>query len=326
VSARLPPLNALRAFEAAGRNRSFAKAAAELNVTPGAISRQIHTLEQFVGCPLFKRSHREVRLTSDASIYLETVTDMFRQVERATDRLTDSRKRRLLHIHAAITYTLRWLVPRLAGFHARYPKNEIRLSASLLSDSELHAAPTDVTIRISNAEKAAAGEPALLAHRLVDIELIPVCTAQYRDLHKLGGSPQSLRGTTLLHSSMRPNDWTAWFASTGTTGIDPRSGIDFESSSLAYQGALEGIGVAIAMRAFIETDLSAGRLVAPFEWGLSDGSAFYLTYSRAAAALPQVQEFKNWVVAEASGQGTAQQLTGGRPSRLMNPLPALETA
>jgi len=305
VSARLPPLNALRAFESAGRNQSFARAAAELNVTAGAISRQIHALEEFVGFPLFKRFHREVRLTAEASAYLETVSDMFRQVERATYRLTDSRKRRLLHIHAAITCTLRWLVPRLSGFHARYPKNEIRLSASLPTNSELHAAPTDVTIRISNAEKVAAAEPALLAHRLVDIELIPVCTAQYRDQHKLGGSADTLRGTTLLHSTMRPDDWAAWLASTGTTAVDPHSGIDFESSSLAYQGALEGIGVAIAMRAFVETDLSAGRLVTPFEVSHRDGSAFYLTYSRAAAALPQVQEFRNWVVAEASVQESA---------------------
>jgi LysR family transcriptional regulator, glycine cleavage system transcriptional activator len=304
VSARLPPLNALRAFESAGRNQSFAKAAAELYVTPGAISRQIHTLEKFLGCPLFKRFHREVRLTPEASVYLETVIDMFRQVERATNRLTDSRKQRLLHIHAAITYTLRWLLPRLSGFHTKYPKNEIRLSATLPSNSELHAAPTDVTVRISNEAAAAAAAPALIAHRLVDIELIPVCTPQYRDLHRLGGTPQSLLGTTLLHSSARPNDWAAWFENTGTTGIDPRSGIDFESSSLAYQGALEGIGVAIAMRAFVETDLSSGRLVTPFEFGLCDGSAFYLTYSRAAAALPQVQEFRNWVVAEAMTKHT----------------------
>jgi LysR family transcriptional regulator, glycine cleavage system transcriptional activator len=299
VSTRLPPLNALRAFESAGRNLSFAKAAAELYVTPGAISRQIHTLEEFLGCPLFKRFHREVRLTPEARTFLDTVTDMFRQVERATDRITDSRKQRLLHIHAAITFTLRWLLPRLSGFHTTYPKNEIRLSATLPTNSEMHAAPTDVTIRISN-EAAATAAPALLSHRLVDIELIPVCTPEYRDLHRLVGSSQSLIGTTLLHSSARPHDWTSWFDSTGTTGIDPRSGIDFESSSLAYQGALEGIGVAIAMRAFVEADLSSGRLVTPFEFGVCDGSAFYLTYSRAAAALPQVQDFRDWVVAEAA--------------------------
>lgn len=307
MNARLPPLNALRAFESAGRNLSFAKAAAELYVTPGAISRQIHTLEKFLGCALFKRSYREVRLTPEASIYLETVIDMFRQVERATYRLTDSRKQRLLHIHAAITYTLRWLVPRLSGFHTKYPKNEIRLSATLPSNSELHAAPTDVTIRISS-EVAAAAAPTLVAHRLVDVELIPVCSPQYRDLHRLGGTPQSLLGTTLLHSSVRPDDWAAWLENTGTTGIDPRSGIDFESSSLAYQGALEGIGVAIAIRAFVETDLSSGRLVAPFEFGLRNGSAFYLTYSRAAAALPQVQEFRNWIVAEATAAHTANRV------------------
>jgi LysR family glycine cleavage system transcriptional activator len=299
VSARLPPLNALRAFESAGRNQSFAKAAEELYVTPGAISRQIHTLEKYLGCQLFDRFHREVRLTPEARIYLDTVIDMFRQLERATNRLADSRRPRLLDIHAAITFTLRWLLPRLSGFHTKYPKNEIRLSATLPTNSELHAAPTDVTIRISNEAAVAAASPGLIAHRLVDIELIPVCTAQYRDAHRLGSTPQSLLGTTLLHSSARRNDWASWLEHAGATSVDPRSGIDFESSSLAYQGALEGIGVAIAMREFVEADLGSGRLVTPFDFSVCDGSAFYLTYSGADSILPQVLEFRDWVVSEA---------------------------
>jgi LysR family glycine cleavage system transcriptional activator len=318
VSARLPPLNALKAFESAGRNQSFAKAAAELYVTPGAISRHIHALENYLGCPLFERFHREVRLTPEAAVYLETIIDMFRQVERATYRLTDSRKQRLLHIHAAITYTLRWLLPRLSSFHTTYPRNEIRLSATLPTSSEMCAAPTDVTIRIHTEATAAATAPALLAHRLVDIELIPVCTAAYRERHRLGGSPRTLLGTTLLHSSARPNDWGTWLEATGTTGIDPRSGIDFESSSLAYQGAVEGIGVAVAMRAFVEADLAAGKLVTPFEFGFQDGSAFYLMYSKAAAGLPQVQDFRDWILAEASLKKTLPIPTavGPRPNGL----------
>ena len=296
----LPPLGALRAFEAAGRHQSFAKAADELHVTPGAISRQIHSLERHLGCMLFRRLHREVQLTPEASTYLATVSDLFRQVERATQRLVDSRRQRLLHIHAAITFTLRWLLPRLSAFHTRHPRCEIRLSASLPSNAELNELPTDVMIRILDEAAVAAAAPALLAHRLVDIELVPVCTPRYRDQHRLGEPGASLQKATLLHSSARSGDWSAWLQHSGMAGVDAHSGIRFESSSLAYQGALEGIGVAIAMRAFVANDLDCGRLVAPFGFGYRDGSAFYLTYSRAAASLPQILEFRDWIVAEAA--------------------------
>lgn len=301
MATRLPPLNALRAFEAAGRNQSFAKAAEELYVTPGAISRQIRTLEDFVGFPLFRRNHREVQLTPEANLYLQSVTDAFRQLEKATHRLADAGRHRLLHIHAAITFTLRWLLPRLSDFHAKNPENEIRLSASLPTNSELCAAPTDVMIRIRDEASVAAAAPALIAHRLVDIELVAVCLPAYRDSHGLRGNPaRAMQGATLLHSTARPDDWAAWLQAAGAPEIDAQAGINFASSSLAYQGALEGMGVAIAMRAFVEGDLQAGRLVCPFELSVRDGTAFYLTYSAAATSLPQVLEFRDWITAEAA--------------------------
>jgi LysR family glycine cleavage system transcriptional activator len=308
MATRLPPLNALRAFEAAGRNQSFAKAAEELYVTPGAVSRQIRTLEAFVGFSLFNRNHREVQLTPEADHYLQIISDAFKQIETATHRLADTRKQRLLHIHAAITFTLRWLLPRLAGFHAKSPHNEIRLSASLPTNAELSVAPTDVTIRIKNEESAAAAAPQLITHRLVDIELIPVCSPGYRDSHELRGAPAvALRRATLLHSTARPDDWGSWLQAAGARDIDPHAGINFASSSLAYQGALEGIGVAVAMRAFVESDLQAGRLVTPFQFALRNGEAFYLTYSATGAQLPQVLDFRDWVMAEALAGSRLQQ-------------------
>jgi LysR family transcriptional regulator, glycine cleavage system transcriptional activator len=300
MGSRLPPLNALRAFEAAGRNQSFAKAAEELFVTPGAVSRQIRTLEEFVGFSLFNRNHREVQLTAEANHYLQTVSDAFKQIETATHRLADTRKQRLLHIHAAITFTLRWLLPRLSGFHAKNPDNEIRLSASLPTNAELSVAPTDVTIRIKTEESAAAATPHLITHRLVDIELVPVCSPGYRDSHDLRGAPAvAMRRATLLHSTARPDDWESWLYAAGARDIDPHAGINFASSSLAYQGALEGVGIAIAMRAFVGSDLQAGRLVTPFQLAFNNGEAFYLTYSAAGAQLPQVLDFRDWVMAEA---------------------------
>jgi LysR family glycine cleavage system transcriptional activator len=308
MPARLPPLNALRAFEAAGRNQSFTKAADELFVTPGAISRQIRALEDHLGFPLFQRNHREVRLTEQAAVYLEALTDVFNRMESATYRLIDARKQRLLHIHTAITFTLRWLVPRLSGFHGMHPKTEIRLSTTLPSAAELCAAPTDVIMHTKSEEWAAANAPVLISHRLVDIELVPVCSPQYKVRHGLGGSPAALANATLLHSSRRPNDWASWLEASKADSVDPMSGIRFESSSLAYQSAIEGIGVAIAMRAFVERDLEARLLVMPFTNVVRDGSAFYLTYSQAAANLPQVMEFRDWVTGEAASDNQTKAL------------------
>jgi LysR family transcriptional regulator, glycine cleavage system transcriptional activator len=296
---RLPPLNAIRAFEAAGRTQSFTLAAEELHVTSGAISRQIHTLEDHLGFALFKRSHREVRLTPDAAVYLETISDVFERIERATARLYDARKQRLLHIHNSITFTLRWLVPRLSSFHSAHPKTEIRLSTALPSAADLAASPTDVTIQIRD-EAAVKALPTLMHHRLVDIVLMPVCSPAYRAQHLPGNNPDMLKAATLLHSVMRGNDWRSWLReAAGTMEVDPGSGIKFESSSLALQAAIEGVGVAIANRAFIQKEFDSGQLVAPFDLEYCDASAFYLSYSNAAAQVPQVAEFRDWVIAAA---------------------------
>lgn len=301
MAVRLPPLNALRAFEAAGRNRSFTIAADELHVTPGAISRQIRTLEDHLGFPLFLRSHREVKLTPDAAAYLETITDVFERMERATSRMIDTRKQRLLHIHNSITFTLRWLVPRLSAFHIAHPKNEIRLSTALPSAADLCAFPTDVSIQIRDEAKVAA-LPMLMHHRLVDVDLIPVCSPEYKARLGLGDDVEALQKATLLHSMMRANDWESWLAHVGARQVDANSGIKFESSSLALQSAIEGVGISIANRAFITKDLESGLLIAPFATSFKDGSAFYLSYSQAAAKLPQVAEFRDWMIAEARAQ------------------------
>jgi LysR family glycine cleavage system transcriptional activator len=301
MAIRLPPLNAIRAFEAAGRNQSFTLAAEELFVTSGAISRQIRTLEDHLGFQLFRRSHREVKLTPDAAIYLETITDVFERMERATARLVDSRKQRVLHIHNSITFTLRWLVPRLSSFHVAYPKTEIRISTSLPSAADLAASSNDVSIQIRDAETVKS-LPALHHHRLVDIDLIPVCSPQYCKDHRLNETMDNIAGTMLLHSVMRPNDWERWLRQANVTRIEPDSGIKFESSSHALQAAIEGVGMAIAIRSFVVKDLESGALITPFDLSLRDGSAFYLGYSRSAAKLPHVAEFRDWLIAAAQAQ------------------------
>ncbi|MBF9233847.1 LysR substrate-binding domain-containing protein [Microvirga alba] len=298
MTTRLPPLNALRALEAAGRYVSFTRAADELHVTPGAISRQIRGLEDILGFSLFERHHREVKLTAESQVYVEALTDAFNQMERATRRLVDSRKQNYLHIHTAITFTMRWLVPKLVAFHALYPKREIRMSTMMPGAADLSALPTDVSIQIRSPEIVAAAAPALIAHPLMDIDLVPVCSPQLMAECELGRAPSRWQTVTRLISSARPNDWQTWVAASGVD-IDPQIGMRVESSSLAYQAAIEGIGVALAMKRLVQEDLKAGRLVIAHPLIYPTGTSFYLLYSQAASQMPQVKEFRDWVVQEA---------------------------
>jgi len=302
MALRLPPLNALRALEAAGRHVSFSRAADELFVTPGAISRQIRGLEDTLGFSLFERNHREVKLKPESKIYVDALTDAFAQIERSTRRLVDSRKLNYLHVHTAITFTMRWLVPRLVTFHARHPTREVRMSTGLPGRVDLGASPVDVSIQIRNPEIVAGLAPDLIGHPLVDIELVPVCSPSLMAQEALSRDPLRWKQITRLISSARPNDWETWTTASGVD-LDPQVGMRFESSSLAYHAAIQGIGVALAMKALVQEDLDAGRLVIAHPLVHPTGNAFYLIYSQAAAVMPQVKEFRDWIVAEAAHPG-----------------------
>jgi LysR family glycine cleavage system transcriptional activator len=299
VATRLPPLNALKTLEAAGRLMSFARAAEELHVTPGAVSRQIRTLEEILGFPLFDRNHREVRLSAECKAYVDQLGDSFRQMERATRRLVEHHRQQVLHVHIAITFTLRWLVPRLAGFHARRPRQQIRLSSDLPTAEEL-AATLDVSLQTRSAAMIAASTPLLTAHKLFDIDLVPVCSPTLLGSGALDGRFADLSQFTLLHSNARPQDWALWLKAAKTRDVDPQSGIFFESSSLSYQAAVEGIGIAMGMFRLVRADLLAGRLVMPCSFLHHTDIAFYLLYATAAAENETVAEFREWLLAEAA--------------------------
>lgn len=299
MAARLPPLNALRTLEAAGRLMSFTRAAEELHVTPGAVSRQIRTLEDLFGFQLFDRNYREVQLTQEGRVYVESLGDSFRQMERATRRLIESRRHQVLHIHCAITFTLRWLVPRLVRFHARRPREELRLATLLLDDEEL-AGSTHVNVQIRSAAIMASLAPRLAGHRVIDVDLVPVCSPALLRSGALDADGAQIGNNTLLHSNARPHDWGAWLTAAGIRDVDAGSGIRFESSSLAYQAAIEGIGIAMGMRSLVEGDIRAGRLVCPHHFVKQTETGFYIVYSSAVPTDGAVAEFRDWLLAEAA--------------------------
>lgn len=295
---RLPPLNALRAFEAAGRHLSFTRAADELLVTPGAVSRQVRSLEDQLGIQLFERNHREVKLTKAAETYCSELSDLFDHVERITKRVSaDTLQNRELHVYASMTFTLRWLMPRLASFHASNPKQEIRLTAALPRAIDLLAG--DIDIAITSFPQV---DDSIMCRKLVDIDFLPVCSPKLLTGRRLPLILDDLDQFTLLDSLARPDAWERWLSHAGVDAQLPGNTIAFESSSLAYQAAIEGIGIAMGMKALVQDDLDAGRLVAPFDCVLRNAAAFHLVFPKRVAELPQVKRFRNWVVGQVSGR------------------------
>ena len=215
---QLPPLNALRAFEAAGRLSSFTLAAEELHVTPGAVSRQIKLLEETLGIPLFIRNNREVRLTPESALYLTTLTESFRRMDAATGSLRDARRDRPLRIMCSGNVATRWLFPHLRQFHTRYPNRQVLLTTSLTTASvAFDSDMTDILIRLGQAPWPAD----IVAHRLFDSDLIPICSPALLRADPPLRRAEDLKKHTLLYSELRPDGWQRWLKMTGLPPLGP---------------------------------------------------------------------------------------------------------
>ncbi|WP_158744458.1 LysR substrate-binding domain-containing protein [Acidisphaera sp. L21] len=290
---RLPPLNALRAFEAAGRHCSVTLAAAELHVTPGAVSRQIKLLEATLGIELFARNNREVRLTAESALYLNALTDGFRRMNAATNRLRDSQRERPLRIMCSGNVATRWLFPRLRQFHTINPNRHVLLTTSLTTaTAAFDSDAADCIIRLGMDPWPAD----MVAHRLFDSDLIPICSP---DLLQTGPglkTPADLKDHTLLYSELRPEGWIRWLALAGLPPFESFTSQCFESSALVGEAASEGLGVALGERHLIMDDLRKGRLVTPLPLSQRQPEGFYLIYRRQAQIGAQLQEFRDWIL------------------------------
>lgn len=293
MARRLPPLNALRTFEVAARHVSFIHAAEELAVTPGAVSRQVKVLEQWLGAPLFRRAHKQVSLTPLGRSYLEAVGEPLEALAMATDRASRREATRPLAIYCYPTFALRWLVPRWARFYDAHPEIDVQLTTSL-QPVDFARDDYDAAIRVGDRLDA---QPGLAAIKLVDVELIPVCSPEIAESLK---RQSDLAGATLLHNAPRPQDWRRWLELAGIEGIDPDAGPRFDSLNLSIQAAIGGVGVGIAIRALVEEELSSGRLIQPFGPSRLSSRPFYLTYPSHRARDKRLAAFAEWLNAEAS--------------------------
>jgi LysR family glycine cleavage system transcriptional activator len=292
MSRRFPPLNALRAFEAAGRRQSFTLAADELCVTPGAISRQIKGLEDLLGVPLFERHHREVRLTESSREYLRNLSRAFEIIESGTDQFRQISSEKSLNVYCSMTLTMRWLVPRLNRFHSAYPKRNLCIHTPIPQPDHLQRALASVAVRQGTGPWEGCEDISLLSTKL-----IPVCSTALLDEANGPLGLDLLRRATLLHSLARPDDWRHW-AAANSLDLNVDRGIRFESSSLAYEAAINGMGIAMGQIAMVMSDLQSGRLVAPYNQIACDGTGIFLTVRPEFSNDPCFFEFRDWIIEE----------------------------
>lgn len=295
---RLPPLNAIRAFEVVARRLSITVAAEELHVTPGAVSRQIRTLEDALGMPLFVRGHREITLTRAGEEYYQAVTRSMDVLREATGRLTRRTRRTQLKVRAYTTFAMRWLIPRLSSFHAANKGIEVLLTASL-DPVDFRREDIDGAIRLGDGKWNGAN-----AFRLVSNILVPVCSPA---VAKKVRSAADLQRQVLLHSIARPDDWACWLAAAKADAhVDARSGMTYQSSAMAYAAALEGQGFAIAQRFLVEDDLASGKLVAPFRKAVDMGDfTYYLVTPADRTESASMATFRKWLLAQFEGDAAA---------------------
>jgi LysR family glycine cleavage system transcriptional activator len=289
---RLPPLNAVRAFEAVARHLSITLAAAELHVTPGAVSRQVQALEEHLGVPLLKRGHRQVSLTRQGTDFHRAAAQAVELLRAASTRMKKKAKKRQLKIRAYTTFAMRWLIPRLSGFHAAHPELEVLLTASL-DPVDFRRDDLDGAIRLGDGQW-----PGVVAHRLVPNVLVPVAGPKLLKAGPPLRKPADLARHTLLHSIARPDDWAHWLEAAGAIDqVDANSGMTYESSAFAYAAAAEGHGVAIAQLFLVEGDLAAGILKRPLKQSLDMGDfTYYLLVPRDRPESAPMAQFRQWLM------------------------------
>lgn len=296
MSGRLPPLTALRAFEAAGRLGSFQAAADALHVTPGAISRQIKALEAELGTALFRREHRRVVLTETGAEFWRDVATAFERLRDASARAAAPARRPVLAVTAFPTFAVRWLIPRWGRFNDRHPEIDLQLATSLAT-VDLHRDAVDAVVRMG-----APTDPDLDSLLLAQVDLFPVANPDFvRDAGPIRDA-RDLEHLTLIHSAPRPLDWRRWLADAGAGNVEPERNLRFESLNLAFQAAIEGIGIAMGIEALVRADLEAGRLVGPVDHVRRSGRAFHLVWRRDRGRDPRLRAFVDWLADEVGAE------------------------
>ena len=297
MTARLPSLNGLRAFEAAARHLSFTQAASELNVTQTAISHQIRRLEEELGLRLFVRKNRALALTPKARDYLPGVRAAFNDLRLATDQLLRKDDDHVLTVSTLASLAAKWLLPRLTAFQEAHPGIDVRITTST-GLVDFKAGDVDAAIRYGRGNW-----PGVRAEWLMADEVFPVCSPALLNGKRPLKCPEDLRDHVLLHTSTNNDDWRQWLTAAGLpSDISKQQGITFDLMLMTVQAAIDGIGVAMGRTSYVQDDIAKGRLVVPFKIALPSDAGFYLVSPEGAADAPKLRAFRQWLVASAKNK------------------------
>jgi LysR family glycine cleavage system transcriptional activator len=306
---KLPPLTALPAFDAAARHLSFTLAAAELNLTHGAISRAVSNIEDRLGIQLFERGTRSIRLTPAGSAYAAEIGAALDRIGAATIAVTAVRSAGVLIVSTSDGFAGRWLVPRLHRFHRAHRDMDVRLSTSgVLADFVRDG--IDIAIRYGTG-----GYEGVASEFLAEEDVSPVCSPELLQGEHPLLSPVDLRHHILIHDNFRI-DWAAWLQQAGLDDINPNGGVRFDSATYAVEAAVHGEGVLLGRSALVSADLAAGRLVRPFDLSLKSRSKYYVVYPEGALRQKKVKAFRDWLFEEmAADEKVARQATQASAAR-----------
>ncbi len=286
------PLNALRAFEAAARNKSFKKAADELFVSHSAISHQVRRLEDYLSVDLFHRVSRGVELTRAGRLYYPSLHDAFRLIDEGTDLVLAPRTEGPLTLQVYSTFAVRWLIPRLTAFNRAHPDVLVRLHTSQ-SDVNFEHEDVDLCVMVGVAEA-----PGVHYDFLFNTELFPVCSPELMARHRFG-APQDLARQNLIQVYPSRRDWYHWLDRFDVEGVDPEQGLQVDSYDLAFNTASQGLGVALGMRPFVDRELRSGALVEVFpDHRVTAPGAWYLACREEQRDDDRVVAFRSWLLEE----------------------------
>jgi len=299
MARRIPPLNALRVFEAVARTQNLTAAAADLHVTQSAVSRQISALETYLGVDLFKRERHGVSLTRVGKDYAERIVPAFVEIAEATEQLIKGTSQGALRVRTYTTFAAKWLIPRLPKFRKRYPNIEVRMSAAV-PDVDFDRDPVDLAIQFGDGKW-----PRTQVDLLFYDEIEPVCSPGYLEEHLSKGLPlEGLLNDRLLVSHYRRADWDDWLAATGLSHHAVRAQrMSFTSSVLTWQAAINGLGIAIGQNALLAEEFRSGELIRPFARPVRRDKAYYLIRPASQRESRKIVLFRDWLLDEVREAG-----------------------
>jgi LysR family glycine cleavage system transcriptional activator len=291
---RLPPLNALKAFEAAARSESFTRAAEELFVTQGAVSHQVKLLEATLGIKLFNRERQRLLITDAGREYLNVVRDAFDRIAAGTERIVQRQNAGVLTVSTSPDFAAKWLVHRLGRFAEAHPDIDLRVSATM---HHVDFAREEVDVAVRHGDGNWDG---LDAVRLCSEQLFPVCSPKLMSGRNRIAKPSDMLKFPLLHLDEDRKAWSKWFDAAGVADTKMSHGLMLNRASMLIDAAVDGQGVALARTTLAAWDLINGRLAKPFDLSLKLSKTYWIVCPRATSTKPKIATFRDWLLAEAA--------------------------